>query len=432
MNALNDSPLKARRPRAFATLPPLARLRFQVCLAVGFGALLPAAAIGDDSFWDATKFTATSNAFYGALACSLVSLALFRRLGAFPGITSMGQVGSAVAAPYVSGLIAIVVLRAEYSRPLLALSFASMVALLLCLWYYRRHRCQPAIYTLPDVELNAGRVQTWSADLHSPLEHLARNPVLVADLRRDLDASWQEYLLRAALSGIPVFHSKQVQESLLGKVEVEHLSENIFGSVNPNHIYSKVKRFVDFLAALIALFPLLILFGAVALAIKIDSRGPVFFVQRRVGRRGAAFNVIKFRSMFHGQDLEGSREAAKTIDNDPRITRVGAVLRRYRVDELPQIFNVLKGEMSWIGPRPEAVELSHWYEGEIPFYGYRHMVRPGITGWAQVHQGHVHDLSGVTEKLQYDFYYIKYLSWWLDALIVLRTLKTVIVGNGAR
>ena len=121
-----------------------------------------------------------------------------------------------------------------------------------------------------------------------------------------------------------------------------------------------------------------------------------------------------------------------TKDGDNRITPFGRFLRRYRVDETPQIFNILKGEMSWIGPRPEAVTLSKWYEEELAFYPYRHVVRPGISGWAQVNQGHVTSPREVLGKLHYDFFYIKYLSPWLDLLIAIRTFRTVLRGFGAR
>jgi lipopolysaccharide/colanic/teichoic acid biosynthesis glycosyltransferase len=129
---------------------------------------------------------------------------------------------------------------------------------------------------------------------------------------------------------------------------------------------------------------------------------------------------------------EDERGAAMTGHEDDRITRVGAFLRRTRIDELPQIINILKGEMSWIGPRPEALVLSSWYVGEIPFYRYRHVVRPGISGWAQVNQGHVAGVDEVHQKLQYDFFYIKYFSPWLDLLILFRTVKTMATGFGSR
>ena len=123
---------------------------------------------------------------------------------------------------------------------------------------------------------------------------------------------------------------------------------------------------------------------------------------------------------------------AITTPGDARITRLGSFLRRSRLDELPQIWNILTGQMSWIGPRPEAEVLSIWYTGEIPFYRYRHVVKPGISGWAQVNQGHVALVDEVHEKLQYDFFYIKYFSPWLDLLILFKTLRTMASGFGAR
>jgi lipopolysaccharide/colanic/teichoic acid biosynthesis glycosyltransferase len=130
--------------------------------------------------------------------------------------------------------------------------------------------------------------------------------------------------------------------------------------------------------------------------------------------------------------VENELHAAITSKDDDRITRVGAVLRNYRIDELPQIFNILKFQMSWIGPRPEAEVLSVWYTSELPFYRYRHVVKPGISGWAQVNQGHVAEVEQVHRKLQYDFYYIKYFSPWLDLLILFRTIKTMLTGFGAK
>jgi lipopolysaccharide/colanic/teichoic acid biosynthesis glycosyltransferase len=167
------------------------------------------------------------------------------------------------------------------------------------------------------------------------------------------------------------------------------------------------------------------------LAIRMDSPGPVIFRQRRIGQAGLPFDMLKFRTMAHRQPGGGIDEVI-TSDGDARITRVGARLRRARLDELPQIFNILAGQMSWIGPRPEAEALSVYYTGEIPFYRYRHVVRPGITGWAQVNQGHVASVDDVHAKLKYDFYYVKYFSAWLDLLIVFRTIRTMATGFGSR
>ena len=150
-----------------------------------------------------------------------------------------------------------------------------------------------------------------------------------------------------------------------------------------------------------------------------------------MGFRGNEFRVLKLRTMSEGHNGE-NRDLSITRSGDKRVTKVGGFLRRTRLDELPQVINILRGEMSWIGPRPEAVSLSKWYEGEIPFYRYRHIVRPGISGWAQVNQGHVAEVDEVDEKLQYDFYYIKNLSYWLDIIIVLRTVKVILSGFGSK
>jgi lipopolysaccharide/colanic/teichoic acid biosynthesis glycosyltransferase len=173
------------------------------------------------------------------------------------------------------------------------------------------------------------------------------------------------------------------------------------------------------------------LMAIVAAAIKLDDGGDVLFRQSRVGHAGKRITVYKFRTM-KPVEIADERQAAMTSDGDERVTRVGRFLRRTRIDELPQIFNILKFEMSGIGPRPEAEVLSVWYTSELPYYRYRHVVKPGISGWAQVNQGHVAQVDEVNRKLQYDFYYIKYFSPWLDLLILFRTIKTMLNGFGAR
>jgi lipopolysaccharide/colanic/teichoic acid biosynthesis glycosyltransferase len=253
------------------------------------------------------------------------------------------------------------------------------------------------------------------------------------DLRRDLPTEWERRIADFALSGIPVYHSKHLVESLTGRVELEHLSETSFGTLSPPTAYMVPKHLLDRLMALVALILLAPLLVVVAILIRLDSPGPAIFRQQRVGFRGATFTVFKFRTMSNRPVADhGVVDEAITRENYARITRLGRVLRRTRIDELPQIINILKGQMSWIGPRPEASVLSSWYEAEIPFYRYRHIVRPGITGWAQVMQGHVAEVEQVRDKLYYDFYYIKNFSLWIDILIVFRTLKTMASGFGAR
>lgn len=419
--------------RTLFALPPLVRLRFQLPLVAGACALLPALLVGGDPMaWEPFPLRATSNAFYAALCSSVVGLLWFRRLGTFPGITSFGQVAPSVAGPYLVAMVVILTARLDYSRPLLLLSAAIATILFYSLWLYCCRRCVPAIYALPGTHLKTPQVKTIQASLELPPEELEPHAIVIANLQVDVAPAWHDYILRAAMAGVPVYHAKQLEESLTGRVEIEYLSENSFGSVNPNQFYMRAKRGVDITASLLALPFLAVLFAIVGLAIRLDSPGPIFFTQARMGYRGRTFHVIKFRSMHEDAHNDASCERAKTRHGDPRITRVGRILRRYRLDELPQVFNIIRGEMSWIGPRPEARALSDWYHREIPFYGYRHIVRPGITGWAQVHQGHVHEVNAVVLKLQYDFYYIKHFSAWLDVLIVLRTIRTLLVGNGAK
>ena len=195
------------------------------------------------------------------------------------------------------------------------------------------------------------------------------------------------------------------------------------------------KRLIDIVGSVLLLPVLAVPLLVIALLIKLDSKGPVLFVQERVGFRGRTFRMVKFRTMRERAAIteeEALRNDAMTRDGDDRITRVGQFLRKTRIDELPQVLNILRGEMSWIGPRPEAESLAKWYESELPFYSYRHIVRPGITGWAQVNQGHVTDVSDVNAKLRFDFYYVKNISLWLDFLIVLKTFRVILTGNGAK
>ncbi|MFB2832836.1 sugar transferase, partial [Aeromonas jandaei] len=229
--------------------------------------------------------------------------------------------------------------------------------------------------------------------------------------------------------GIPIYHSKTIYASLTGRVSVEQLYENDLGSAIPSLFYFFLKRLADLLIVIIALpFFMPVLLIAVIL-IKLESPGPVFFKQKRVGLGNKDFVIYKFRSMHDSSSLDNAYFAQEV---DKRITRVGHFIRKYRIDELPQFFNVLKGDMSLIGPRPEQRFFVERFESELPFYMYRHMVRPGISGWAQVMHGYSADTDSTRIKLEYDFYYIRNVSLWLDLLIVIKTIKTMLTGFGAR
>lgn len=276
---------------------------------------------------------------------------------------------------------------------------------------------------------------TSPADLDRLVTQKAVTGSIVADLHDDKAPEWERSIAKAALQGIPVYHYRLIEEELTGEVRITHLRENDLGSLIPNLPYRTIKRVIDFFGALLAMPLLLPVMIIIAIAIKLDGRGPIIYRQERLGYRGENFTMVKFRTMRDRAVLDHAdarREDAITRDSDDRITSVGRFLRKSRLDELPQVWNILKGDMSWIGPRPEARALADWYEAEIPFYAYRHIVRPGITGWAQVNQGHVAGIEDVHTKLRLDFYYVKNLSLWLDILIGLKTMRVMFGGFGAK
>lgn len=361
----------------------------------------------------------------------------FRKFSKYPGVRAGYPILPSLVIAYGAILSVFFFARLDYSRLHFMMSFAICVAYYHSVYFFMERRRKLRIGIVPAGEVDQ-LYRISGVEWQTLMEPPGSTPteqfdVIVADLRADMPRQWEHFLAECALSGTLVMHVKQLQESLTGRVAIEHLSENTLGSLIPGIVYGKVKRLADLGAAAAALLLLLPFLLLIAVAIRLDSPGPVIFRQERVGYRGRIFTMYKFRTMRHRTTRpEDERSAAMTKDDDDRITRLGAILRLYRIDELPQLINVLKGEMSWIGPRPEAAPLSRWYEQELPYYRYRHIVRPGITGWAQVKQGHVAEVDEVLWKLHYDFYYIKNFSFWLDALIVAGTARTVLNGFGAR
>jgi len=380
----------------------------------------------------------------GCLAAALAGIILIRGLGRYPGVEESSYIFPSLTVCYGCLMLVLLMLRIPYSRLLLASTFTINLALLSTLYAMLRRSTKLRIGVVPEgqyQQLISMQNVEWRILDCPQVPHRNIDAVSV-DLGADLSGEWERRLATFALEGVPVYDLKHLKESLTGKVQIKHLSENNFGTLSPLRAWMTIKRIVDWLTALVATILLLPFWLIVAVFITIDSPGPVIFKQVRVGYRGKPFNVLKLRTMTAVREAarldvsdEESMEnlkAAVTQDGDQRITRVGRFLRQRRLDELPQLINILKGEMSWIGPRPEALVLSQWYEQEIPFYPYRHIVRPGISGWAQVHQGHVADVADVTEKLHFDFYYIKHFSLWIDLIVIGRTIRTIMTGFGAR
>lgn len=239
-------------------------------------------------------------------------------------------------------------------------------------------------------------------------------------------------LLDIRLAGVIVEDSGSLLEKMSGKLQLEglHPSALIFAEgfrIRTSQQF--VRRIISMLVSAICLLILLPFIPLIALAAKLSSPGPILFRQNRVGLRGNCFVIYKFRTM--GQDAEAGG-AVWAKKNDPRVTRVGMFLRKTRLDEIPQLWNVLKGDMGFVGPRPERPEFVEWLTDQIPYYNLRHMIRPGLTGWAQVRYQYGASIEETKQKLEYDLYYVKHMTVGLDLLIMFETVKTILLRRGSR
>ena len=254
--------------------------------------------------------------------------------------------------------------------------------------------------------------------------------VSLADARGKF--SMDKLLAMKLNQGVNFDHLASVYERYTGKIAIENLRPSwlIFSEgFRKTWTLQATKRALDLLAATVLLIVASPVMFLAALATRLSSPGPILYRQTRVGLHGRPFSVVKFRSMY--QDAEARTGAVWAVANDPRVTPVGRFMRRTRLDELPQLWNVIRGEMSFVGPRPERPEFVAKLSEQIPFYGQRHAVRPGLTGWAQVRHEYTSTIEESMQKLQFDLYYIKHLSLALDVFIILETIKTVLVRRGS-
>lgn len=404
-------------------------IAIQSILGVIFLSLIPAF-----YFWG-IEFNSVYTRLNTIAATSLVFIMIaisLRILMKYPGNKSASFVFSTVVAWYFIVLMVLTLFRLDYSNTLLGTSFSLTMLFCFIGYFLSRKWIIPKIAFIPfgratdlnkienvewikirEPKLGKQRINAIAADLHSP----------------ELSADWQKFLAKCTLNNIPVYNVRQLQESLTGRVKIHHMYENDLGSLLPSPIYSLIKRVID-ISLIILTFPITLPIMAItAVAIRLESEGGAMFIQNRVGQGGKEFRIYKFRSMCKDSEKDGAQFASS---GDMRVTRIGKFIRKTRIDELPQFFNVLKGDMSLIGPRPEQKVFVDKFDEEIPFYNYRHIVKPGISGWAQVMHGYAADADDTRVKLEYDFYYIKNFSLWLDILIVFKTLKTMLTGFGAR
>lgn len=415
--------------------------KLQYILALVFGLVAPLLFSLTQMGQNVSHLNLANQTYLSCIIAISIGFIVFRKMAAMPGLKELSSILPAFCLSY--GLVAALYfgLRLDISRIGFVLSISAVCSVLLALQYSVSQLHRPIIGVIM-----GGRAETlikqkqikWRP-LHS-IEDAKKRPnlAIAVDLRSDtLSPEWESYIAEEVIQGRNIFNAKQLNESITGQVQLENLSENYIGMLSPDVLYASTKRYFDILISVIGLIVLAPLMALTAVLIRKNSPGPAIFKQERMGFQGRPFVVYKFRSMRNltEEEIQKARENKAldmTGENDPRITKFGRFLRKTRIDETPQLLNVLKGEMSLIGPRPETMNLSNWYEKEIPFYRYRHIVRPGITGWAQINQGHVTSVEDVREKMKYDLYYIKHFSIWLDFVILIKTIKIVFTHKGAK
>ena len=337
--------------------------------------------------------------------------------------------------------LALVATRVYFSRPLIGWSMA--LFLLGALGHRALHRRRPWTESMVLVTDEKGLVDDLRNSAHANvvsvidpsttghIEPLTSGVVLGIDLKSVLSDRMAQYVSSCTLAGFDVRPLSQIYEMHTGRMPVVSLAEGweLSAPVLRTAPYLPGKRLFDLLAVVVTAPLTLLVAGWVAVSIRLSSPGAVIFRQTRVGRNGAPFVQYKFRSMWEGSERGGP---SFTEEQDARVVPVGRWLRRFRLDELPQLWNVLKGDLSLVGPRPEQVEFVERFARTIPFYEHRHLVRPGLTGWAQVNYGYADSDANTIDKLTYDLFYLKHMSPWLDLEILGRTCWTILSGFGAR
>ncbi len=368
-----------------------------------------------------------------------VAAHLLMRASHLPAAERSGVLWVSTMAPFLFTPLGFALLQQPYSRA--AVVWAYVVTTLWLWWGYRRHVKRRAL-RLVHIDANvpaqlAACMSPQTLDPHSvqllPWNAYSDTPLPACDgivLDRHVRTTDERTRLLGELKmqHLRLYSVEAVAELTSGRKMLPTASDTLW-EIDNDPSYDRAKRLID-VVTVITLAPVwLPLAAGVAMAVRFDSKGPALYSQPRVGRDGQVFTLWKFRSMVHGLQAPGVHFAQA---EDPRITRVGRFLRRSRLDELPQLFNVLMGHMSLIGPRPEQTAFVRDFAATIPSYPYRHLVRPGLTGWAQVQQGYADSADTTRVKLSYDLYYVAHYSLALDLLIAAKTVKTVCTGFGAR
>jgi exopolysaccharide biosynthesis polyprenyl glycosylphosphotransferase len=393
--------------------------------------------------WDAATNTQNTRPmlFLLLVGVGLGSWTALRSIGPYVPRPIYGRCFLALAIAAATVSIGTFLLRTYFSRTfvLITLGLWLLFALLHRLFQRRQPWIERMVLVTDEKELAADLdeaphtqiLQLLDPQGAPPAEQLPRDVSLVVDLRAVLSDDMAQFVSSSTLAGLEVRPFVQTYEQHTERVPLVHLNEGweISVPLGRRQAYGPFKRTVEVAATIITAPLWLPLMAATAIAIRIDSPGPAIFRQQRVGRDDRPFTIYKFRTMVVGADAGGPQF---TIPGDPRVTRLGRFLRSTRLDEVPQLINVLRGELALVGPRAEQVAFAQQFQQQIPFYRYRHLVRPGITGWAQVNSGYADSLDDTIEKLTYDLYYVRHMTPWLDVAVLWKSVITVVSGRGAQ
>ncbi len=336
-----------------------------------------------------------------------------------------------IAAAFVMTVLLLVILAA--TRNFYSGSFLAVFLCFQIIWFGLEVYCRNhyVVYTLA---VSPAVLKLSTADFPEQKLILLDDPATLADqeidamlvdFNHDLDENWMHFLAYCQNNAIPIIPLNTFLENTWGRVPVEMIKSSKTFTITTFKPYLLVKPVIEWclaLAGIIATSPVML---ATALVVKMTSPGPIIYRQVRLGLNGKPFVIYKFRTMLNGADEKGSYS---TVENDERLTPVGHTLRKYHLDELPQLFNVLMGNMALVGPRPETVELSKVYADNIPYYFFRTTLKPGVTSWSHIHQGNVSGIELNKIKLSYDIYYMKHISPFIDFYILLKTVWVIVMG----
>ena len=374
-----------------------------------------------------------------ALGLLLGSYASLRMWSAGAPRPTYGRALAIMSSAGVTAAVGIVLTRGYWSRSYMAITLGT--ALVVAIFHRAVRRRRPWTESLAVVTGEKSLIDDLRDADHAdvvevydpsgePPDTPPGDATLVVDLRPVMSDRMAQFIASWSLAGYPVRSLSAVYEEHTGRLPMVHLAEGweLTAPVSRNE-YAPFKRAIDVTLVVITLPLWAVLSGIIWLAVRLDSPGPALYRQQRVGLGSEPFTLLKFRTMVVDAETDGPQFATQ---GDARLTRVGRVLRRFRVDEVPQLWNVLRGDLSLVGPRPERPEFTDPFERSIPFYAYRHLIRPGVTGWAQVCYGYADDEAETVDKLTYDLYYLKHMSPWLDLQILGRSVWTVLSGFGAR